>query len=186
MSKHTLLCFGVSLLTLSTACGNRAQTPAALSVEEQLARIDSLERAVFPNGPINGTDTARAHPFVRAVERFAEANPQHPRTPELLMDAAGIANGTEWSNKSVQLWGLVWRNAPDFERAPEAMFYQGFVLDTKFGQYDLAANYYERLTRDYPESPFAEQAAGLRRIATGEQALPPVPDGPAEVPTPRK
>ncbi len=181
MPKAIALSFGVSLLLLF-ACRQNAQTPATVlmaSAEEQLAQIDELQQNIFPNGMRNGTDSARAWPFIRAVERFAEAYPKHPRSPDLLLDAAGLANGTEWSNKSIQLWGYVWRRTPEHPRAPEAMFYQGFVLDTKYGQYDLAVEYYDRVLATYPESPFAAQATGLKRLATGEQALPDGTEGAA-------
>ncbi len=178
MPNSLTLSFGVSLFLLC-ACRQNAQSPAiataAASAEDQLARIDALQQDIFPNGVRNGTDTAKAWPFIRAVEVFAEAYPQNPRSPDLLLDAAGLANGTDWSNKSIQLWGYVWRRTPEHPRAPEAMFYQGFVLDTKYGQYDLAVDYYDRVMATYPESPFAEQAKGLKRLATGEQALPNAP-----------
>ena len=171
--------FGVSLALL-LACGHAAQTPP--DADAQLAEIGRLREAIFPDGLREGTDSARAYPFVRAVQRFAQAYPEHERAAPLLMDAAGLANGTDWSNKAFQLWGLVWRGHPDYARAPEAMFYQGFVADTKFGDYDLAVAYYDRLIAAYPGSEYARQAGQLRRIASGEQALPPVPDGPAETP----
>ena len=173
--------FGVSLLSLLLlACANQAQTTPG--PEAQLAEIRALQDAVFADGPAAGTDTARAFPFVRAVQRFAQAYPEHERAAPLLMDAAGLANGTGWSNKAFQLWGLVWRGRPDYERAAEAMFYQGFVADTELGSYDLAVQYYDRLIDAYPDSEYARQAEQLRRIASGEEALPPVPDGPAETP----
>ena len=170
------------VLLLLFACTNAAQTGAEPDVEAQLAELRALQDAVFPNGPQNGTDSARAYPFVRAVQRFAEAHPEHERAAPLLMDAAGLANGTGWSNKAFQLWGQVWRKRPDYERAAEAMFYQGFVADTRFGNYELAVQYYDRLIAAYPESEYARQAEQLRRIASGEEALPSVPEGPAESP----
>ena len=180
MSRGVVTSFGVSLLLLVTACRNTAQTPAG--AEAELAEIDALQSDVFPDGLRKGTDSARAFPFVRAVEAFAKTYPTHERAAPLLMDAAGLANGTAWSNKAFQLWGQVWRKRPDFPRAAEAMFYQGFVADAKFGDYELAVQYYDRLIAAYPDSEYAAQAQQLRRVASGEQALPPVPDGPAEAP----
>ncbi len=184
MPHPLALSFGVSLLLLC-ACRQNAQTPAAAApapvatAEEQLAHIKTLQKDIFPNGIDAGTDTARAWPFIRAVEVFAEAYPANEHTPNLLLDAAGLANGTDWANKSIQLWGYVWRRTPDHPRAPEAMFYQGFVMDTKFGNYPLAIEYYDRLMTTYPESPFAEQALGLKRLATGDESLPGVPEPPS-------
>ena len=171
-------CFGVSLLLLS--CTNAAQRPETAA--EALAEVDALQSRVLPDGPTGApADTADAYPFVRAVQRFAEAHPEHPRAASLLMDAAGLANGTGWGNKAFQLWGQVWRKHPDYERAPEAMFYQGFVADTQWENMELATAYYTRLIATYPDTEYARQAAQLRQVSSGERALPPVPEAPAEL-----
>ena len=158
-----------------------AQTPTS---DAALAEVATLQAAVFPDGPTASAvpDTTTAYPFIRAVQSFAEAYPGHPRAAPLLMDAAGLANGTGWSNKAFQLWGQVWRRQPGHARAAEALFYQGFVADTQFGAKDMAVQYYDRLISAYPDTEYARQATGLRDLAAGTSALPPVPDGPAESP----
>ena len=183
----TRILIGLALLVLATACASDkaeagqlkllfpAPGPPPPAAEVMLRQIDSLQALVFPDGLTAGTDSVRAYPFVLAVERFAEAYPQHERAPQLLMDAAGVANGINWSNKSIQLWGSVWRSQPQHLRAPEAMFYQGFVLDTRYGDLTKAVEYYDRLIANYPEHELAKQAAQLRQIALGEQPMPPVP-----------
>ncbi len=168
-----VFCFGVSLM--ACAQPNTAEpTPEELR-EQQLAEIDRLEEALFPDGLEAGTDTARGRPFVRAVQRFAEANQQDIRTPELLMKAAGVASGIDWANKSIQLWGYVWRWHPDYQRAPEAMFYQGFVMDTRYQDYPLAVEYYDRFLATYPEHELADQVRQLRDVARRGGELPKVP-----------
>ena len=167
-------------LTLLLSCTNAAQN--APSPEEELAHIDALQARVLPDGPTGApADTADAFPFVRAVQRFAEAHPDHPRAAPLLMDAAGLANGTGWGNKAFQLWGRVWRKYPDFARAPEAMFYQGFVADTQWEDMSMATEYYTRLIAAYPDTEYARQAAQLRKVTSGEMPLPPVPEAPSGV-----
>lgn len=172
--RFAILCFSVSLL----ACGD-AQTPAPaaeLTPAQHLARISSLRDGLF-DADMN-TDTARAYPYVRAVEAFAYAYPEHDSVPEQLMQASGIANGTNWGNKSIQLWGQVWRKHPDHPRAPEAMFYQAFVMDTKYEDYPLATQYYDLVIKTYPEHPLADQATQLREVTARGGALPPVPKAP--------
>lgn len=169
--------FALSILTF--ACSD-AQSPDQKNalIETQLEAINKLEANVFPKGIEGGTDTTRGWPFVRAVEAFAEQHPQNEAVPGLLMKAAGIANGTEWSNKSIQLWGYVWRRFPDHPRAPEAMFYQGFVMDTKFADYNMAKTYYKRFLRSYPNHELAEEVKRLLDVALQGGALPPVPEPP--------
>ena len=155
-----------------------APEPPAPPADSMLVAIDSLRARVAPGGIAAGVDTATAHALVRLVERFAEAYPKHARAPELLMDAAGLANGTGWGNKSIQLWGYVWREQPEHPRAPEALFYQGFVFDTQYGDRQKGVEYYDRFLAHYPEHELADQASQLRQIALGAAELPPVPAAP--------
>ena len=165
-------CFGVSLL--SCAQSNRPADRAPATAHA-LAQIDSLHAALFPDGLTETVDTARAHPYVRSIERFANAHRDHARTPELLMQAAGIANGSEWSNKAIQLWGMVWRRYPEAERAPLALFYQAFVMDTRYQDYGQAMQYYDRFLKYFPEHELVDQVKQLRQVAARGGALPAVP-----------
>ncbi len=169
----------IAIALLAFACSG-AQTPKAspTDIQAQLDNLDSLEAQVFPKGIAAGTDTTRGWPYVRAVEAFAQAHPENEVLPTVLMKAAGVANGTNWSNKSIQLWGYMWRRFPDHPRAPEALFYQGFVIDTKFQDYPLAQEYYKRFLRSYPNHELAGQVSELLKVAKQGGQLPPVPPGP--------
>ncbi|MFK8056802.1 MAG: tol-pal system YbgF family protein [Saprospiraceae bacterium] len=169
--------FALALLTI--ACSD-AQTPehAAAEISAELETLKTMESKVFPKGIEGGTDTTRGWPYVRAAQTFAETHPQNEAVPEVLMKAAGIANGTDWTNKSIQLWGYVWRRFPDHPRAPEAMFYQGFVMDTKFADYNLAKEYYNRFLTSYPDHELADEVKGLLKVANLGGKLPPVPSAP--------
>jgi len=175
-----LVRFYVFTLCLLTLGCSDAQTPEHSSEEisKQLIELKTLESNVFPKGIEGGTDTTRGWPYVRAVEAFIEKHPKNEAVPGLLMKAAGIANGTNWSNKSIQLWGYLWRRFPDHPRAPEALFYQGFVMDTKFADYNLAAKYYKRFLTSYPTHELADQVEGLLEVAKLGGKLPPVPSAP--------
>lgn len=176
--------FGVSLLLLLLACTSPTGTaqPAGAATagdpEAVAARLDSLERAIFPDGLTETVDTALAHPYVRLVEHFAHTFPDHARAPHYLMQGAGLANGSEWGNKAIELWGYVWRRYPDYERAPLAMFYQGFVMDTRYGDYPLATRYYDRFLEHFPEHELVEQVRQLRAVSARGGTLPPVPTPP--------
>ena len=161
------------------ACsGAQTHVATAAEIQAELSTLNSLEAKVFPKGIAEGTDTTRGWPYVRAAEAFAEAYQEHEAVPGVLMKAAGIANGTKWSNKSIQLWGYVWRRYPDHKRAPEALFYQGFVVDTKFKDYTLAKKYYDQFLRSYPNHELAGQVRELLKVAEQGGKLPPVPSAP--------
>ena len=176
-----VLTVGVLACTSPEPRAQPATTPLherPASADGYFKLADSLRGTLFPDGVAAGTDTARAYPFVRVVQAFAERYPEHPSVPGLLMSAAGVANGTGWANKSIQLWGYVWRRTPEHPRAAEALFYQGFVMDTRYGDYPQAVAYYDRLLELYPQSEFAQQARGLREVARAGGKLPPVPTHP--------
>lgn len=174
--RTLVVCFSVS----SFACAQqKSVNPEPLSAEEQIANLDALEAQLFPQGIEAGTDTTRGFPFIRAVEEFAETNKKDDRVPGLLMKAAGVANGLEYGNKSIQLWGYVWRRYPEHPRAPEALFYQGFVMDTKYKDYAKAVEYYDRFLKYFPEHEFVGQVEQLREVAQAGGSVPKVPVAPA-------
>ena len=175
ISRFFVFCFALSILACSSEASDAQTKSPEVDADSMLAEIDSLQKLVFPNGMEAGTDTAKAWPFVRSVEVFAKAHPQHGRTANLLHDAAGIAAGTGWANKSIQLWGYVWRNQPDHPRAPEALFYQGFVFDTEINDPLSARDYYDEFLRKYPENGLAGQVRQLRELLNNR--LPQSEDG---------
>ncbi len=172
---RTAWTFSSALLLCLSACEyDRTGQPA--HPEAAFGNVISLQRQIFRNGISAGADTVRAYPFVRAVEGFSENYPDHDSVANLLMRAAGVANATGWSSKSIQLWGQVWRRFPTDRRAPEAMFNQGFVLDNKYKDYRLASRYYDRLIRTYPRHSLSQKARELRQLAGRAVKLPPAPD----------
>jgi len=176
MLDRTIL-FVIALLMI--ACSVAQTTDQKdLDAESKLEKLSALEAKVFPKGIEAGTDTTRGWPYVRAAQAFAEEYPKNEASPGILMKAAGIANGTNWTNKSIQLWGYVWRRYPDHKRAPEAMFYQGFVFDTRYRNYDLAIEYYKRFLSSYPNHELVDEVRGLLEIAEAGGKLPPVPATP--------
>ena len=173
--KILVFCFGVSSMACAQSKADKQVPPPA---DEQIERINALDAQLFPNGIQAGTDTARAFPFIRAVEEFAESNRKDARVPEFLMKAAGVANGLDYGNKSIKLWGFVWRRFPDHPRAPEALFYQGFVMDTRYQDYPNAVQYYERFLKYYPDHEFVEQVKQLLEVAKAGGTVPKAPLNP--------
>jgi len=176
MLDRTIL-FASALLMFACSVAQNSEQKVG-SIEAKLENLSALEANVFPDGIQAGTDTTKGWPYVRAAQAFAEEHPENEASPTLLMKAAGIANGTDWTNKSIQLWGYVWRRYPKHPRAPEAMFYQGFVLDTKFASYEMAVGYYKRFLSSYPEHELVGEVRGLLEVAEAGGKLPPVPSSP--------
>jgi len=141
-------------------------------------QVIALEKQVFPEGLTAGSDTILGLPYVRAAQAFADEFRDDSRSPELLMKAAGVASGVGFANKSIQLWGYVWRRYPDHEQAPNALFFQGYVFDTQYGDYPQAVTYYNRFLKYFPDHELAEQVQQLLAVAEAGGELPPVPTAP--------
>lgn len=161
---HFLL-FTVLIFTALSACKSKAQSYQDLSVEEAYTQLEELyEKTPMPklNEPV---DTTVLNPYIREVEKFSEAHSKYEKLPDHLIRAAGLANGTGWSNKSIQLWGYFWRNFPEHEKAGESLFFQGFVMDSKYKDYRNAIHYYDLFLSKYPKHALVDQVKLLKKQA---------------------
>ena len=158
------LIFSFLLLSLLAACtkGTSGQNSTTES-GSAMAEIAALEAQLLETGDASkNRDVAKE--LVAKTEAFAEANPADPRTPEMLFKAADVANGAGNFGKAVQLWGQVWRNYPDHEQAPMALFLQGFTFDSKLSDAKMATKYYQQFLKTYPGHELEGQVKQLLSV----------------------
>lgn len=159
------------LLPLFMACqttdGNGQSERSQLLTEMQ-ERKQALRELAKQGSPPADSVLALAYLYVD----FAEQYPKDSLAPELLFSAADLMQGHQEAGKAIKYWGQVWRNYPEHPKAPEAIFMQAFVFETRIGDVRNAGSYYRKLTRLYPEHPMAAQAeAALKVLGKDPQEL---------------
>ena len=150
--KHNLLIIAVLLLAL-TGC-NHSKT-------EKITQNDlkNAEAALF-----NEDMSTNAEAVATAIETFskyAEANPKAADAPEYLFKAIEVSINTHQDPKqSIDLVNKLVSGYPEYDKNPVALFMlASFVYEDQKQEYDKARETYRQIIDNYPDSPFAKDAA---------------------------
>lgn len=157
------LYFSILFLSLLTACGQNGNDGQNADADALSAEIKALEAQLLESGDASKNQEV-AKELVAKTEAFAKANPTDKRVPDMLFKAADVANGAGNYGKAVQLWGQVWRSYPDHERAPMALFLQGFTFDSKLNDSQMATKYYQDFMKKYPNDSLTVQTKQLLEV----------------------
>jgi outer membrane protein assembly factor BamD (BamD/ComL family) len=142
----------VCLLFLVQACSSSGPNRAALQkkVEQTVVALET--------GDLTKVDTAKANALIETSLQFVEAYPRDSLSPIYLFRAADVSVGVGKPEQAIALWGNFQRQYPEHERAPAALFFQGFTCDNQLSDKERSANYYKKFLSQYPEHELAEQA----------------------------
>ena len=151
--KRNLLIIAVLLLAM-VGCNRSAKN--AKTAEND---VKKAEAALF-----NEDMTANAEAVPEAIETFckyAEDNPEAENAPEYLFKAFEVSvNTKQESAKTIDLANRLLTQYPEFDKNPVALFMLAtFVYDDQLHDLDKARDCYQRIIKEYPESPFARDAA---------------------------
>ncbi len=126
------------------------------SSKNLLKEIDALE-AKLRQAKLVTDEMPAAKELVKKSQTFSELHPQNEKTAAVLFKAADVARGIGEYGKAIQLWGKVWRGYPDFDKAPDAVFMQGFTYENNLMDIQNAKRYYLQFIEKYPKNPLREQ-----------------------------
>lgn len=134
-----------------------ALEPAPASLED---RLEEMRQAVFSDS--TGSINYRiANYFIHSCELLAFLQPEVPATPEWLNKAAEIARATKKNAKALELYERIYQRYPAYEKAPQALFLKGFILDEEMKQIEEARESYQLFLERYPDHDFADDAQFL-------------------------
>ena len=149
--KKTVLFWAVVALFALNACNQNTK------VSEK--DVKKAEEALF-----NADQTTNPEAVPNAIEtfsKFAEENPDHANAPEYLFKALEVSVNTKQEpQKSIDLANRLVTNYPQFDKNPVALFMLAtFVYDEQLGDLESAKATYQQIMDEFPESPFAKDAA---------------------------
>jgi TolA-binding protein len=125
--------------------------------------LDSLELQLRAAQDVKKT-AGEAQLFVEKATAYATAFPQDSTAADWLFKAADVSRGLGEFGKAIQLWGKVWREFPDNEKAPDALFLQGFTYDSNLQDATNASRYYKRFLETYPDHPYVPEVEKLLAV----------------------
>jgi len=152
------ICSILLLLTGVLAC----QAPQK-EVQAQKNALDALELQLLQAQDVN-LDTTVAVAFLEKSQAFVEAFPSDSLSPFYLFKAAEVSRGLRRYGDAIYLAGRAWREYPEFEKVPDAIFLQGFIYDTDLGDTTNAKVYYKQFLEKYPDHPFAANVNQLLSV----------------------
>lgn len=135
----------------------QAITPAPLPLEK---RLEDMRSAVFADtsGIFN---TVAALYFIHSCELQAIMKPGDMNSAKWLNQAAETARAIKNNAKALFLYEWIYTKFPEYEKAPQALFLKGFILDEEMNQKEEARAVYELFLQQYPDDDFADDAQFL-------------------------
>lgn len=121
--------------------------------------VKKAEQALF-----NEDQTTNQEAVANAIEtfnKFAKQNPDDPKAPEYLFKALEISINTKQDPvQSILFCENLVEKYPEFDKNPVALFMlASFVYDDQLNDLDMTRDTYQRIVDNYPDSPFARDAA---------------------------
>lgn len=136
---------------------HEALTPPPAPLEK---RLEDMRNAVFANA--TGTyNTAAALYFIHSCELQALMKPADMNSAKWLNQAAETARAIKNNPKALLLYEWIYTKFPGYDKAPQALFLKGFILDEEMGRKEEARAVYERFIQQYPNDDFADDAQFL-------------------------
>lgn len=138
-----------------TAAEQLGNTMVALEDE-----LEALRLSIY-NDSLARLDFRKADLYIQQSELYSILLPDDALTPTLLYRAGEIARSARNYEKALDLYGRLHSHYPEFEKAPQALFMQAFILDNDLKRFDEAGQLYQQFIDQYPDDDFASSAQVL-------------------------
>lgn len=131
---------------------NSCQSPRSKAISQ----IEDIENTLFSEDGI--IDRNKVENLIDAYLLFVETYPADTLAPAYLFKAGDMAMNTNRSVQAIQFYSRITEDYPDYKKAPEAFFLQGYVYENNLGRIDKAKEIYEKFLELYPDNDFADDA----------------------------
>ncbi len=139
----------------------RKRFAAGTQADPALMEIGRIWQDGLGDPPIRAIDT---------FETFLKSYPQSDNKPEAMYRLAKLYDSIKEYARALQLYSQLLEEFPKNKWADEATFARAKILDEQMKKHDEAAKEFERLQKDYPDSPLTGQAGGEAKRSHGEEA----------------
>lgn len=138
---------------------------AKVSPEDQKlnysAYIKSVGADAFEGEGSMGLKREEAIRYIDLTEAFAMVDPRSGDAPDYLWKGAEMARNLGSVEKSLSLYSDLASRYPDNEKAADALFLKGYILETAIGNMEGARDAYTGFVNKYPKHELADDAQFL-------------------------
>jgi tetratricopeptide (TPR) repeat protein len=145
--KYLLLFSAV--LSLIFSCKNENHSAIANPKEIKIIE-DSLLRS-----PIGTNYKSKAPVLITMMAEYANHNPKDTLAPVYLFKAGDLSRGLGKFEDAIQYWALLYKEYPEYKRAPDALFLEAFTYENEIKDLPKAKALYEEFLKKYPTHDFA-------------------------------
>lgn len=150
--KKNIVLLAIAMLFVTAGCHNQNTKITEKDVKKAEEALFNADLTTNPEAVPNAIAT---------FSKYAEENPDNANAPEYLFKALEVSVNTKQdAQQSIDLCNRLLTNYPQFDKNPVALFMlASYVYDEQLHDLDQARAAYERIVNEYPESPFARDAA---------------------------
>ncbi len=124
--------------------------------EKTTLKIKKLEDDIYSKEQKGKLDRRKATRLINSYESFAKQFPKDPKAPDHLYKAGEVARSINDFSKAMDVWKIVYEKYNSYEKAPQALFLQGFIHENDFRDLDNAKKVYTEFLKKYPKHDLAD------------------------------
>ena len=123
--------------------------------QKMKSAIAEQEKEFFASQP---GETKLAGVLIDSYIDFVDNYPSDKDAPNFLFKAADIAMNMSRPQQAIKLFQRILSEYPDFDKAPQCLFLQGYVYENNLGNLQKAKEIYQEFLKKYPNDEFADDA----------------------------
>lgn len=155
------------LIGVFAACGdqtnsndnNEANEPVIsirkLDIESLEAEIKKRSAAIEKDTVADKTKSAA---LLEAYVVYSDNFPNYNNAADYTFRAGELAMNLNHTAHSIKLFSKIYKDYPDYEKRPYALFMKAFVLENQAQNYEEAQKFYEEFIAEYPDHDMADDA----------------------------
>ena len=150
--KKNILLLAIAMMVVMVGCNNQ-------NAKTTQSDVKKAEEALFNEDQTVNTEAATE--AVTTFSKYAEENPEAADAADYLFKAIEISiNTRQDAQQSIDMVNQLVENYPECDKNPVALFMLAtFVYDEQLHDLDKAREAYQQIVDNYPNSPFANDAA---------------------------
>lgn len=158
MKKSNLFILILLVVAMVSSCsdGNDAKSEIA-GKDELKSKIDSVEAILF-NASTKHMNNSPAFAIVKLYRQYAEQFPQDELAADYLFKAGEVGSNIGLEEQSVNFFGKVYENYPNYDKRVESLYLQAFLFETKLNNLEKAKEFYQKVIDNHPDHKLAQDA----------------------------